>query len=371
MSPVSPLVAAEGVVSIEVKSDGTVIDSSFQVASIDTWIAVNKVPKARITLIDGDMPEGNFPISDLATFLPGKAIDIEAGYDGKLEPIFSGIVIAHRIEITRIGEARLIVDLADKAIKMTVSRNTAERESVTDGDLIGQLISAAGLSHDVAATTANHEMVVQFHATDWDMMVMRAEMNGLIVIVDAGKVTVKAPDTSTAPALAITYGESLIEFSAELDALHQLPQSAIKGYAWDSGTQQLLESGPGGVNVAEAGNVSSSTLANVIGVATFARLTGGLVQQEDLQSWATGELLRSRLANPRQRPLPGQCAGQARHDDRARRRRRSLQRQRLRERRASRHQPRQLDHRHGIRADLGNVRRPAFPNGGAAGHLRR
>jgi Rhs element Vgr protein len=299
MSAPSPIAAAEGVLSIEVKSDGTVIDSSLGVMSIDTWIAVNKVPKARIMFADGDMPNGTFPVSDLATFLPGKTIDISAGYGDTLDPIFSGIVIAHRIEISGQNFARLIVDLADKAIKMTVSRNTAELESVTDSDLIGQLISAAGLSNDVAATTATHEMVVQFHATDWDMMLMRAEMNGLIVIVDAGKVTVKAPDTSSAPVLTITYGESLIEISSELDALRQLPESAIKGYAWDSGTQQLLESGPGAVSVAEPGNVSSATLSQVIGVSTFPRLTGGFVDQADLQSWVTGELLRSRLAKIR------------------------------------------------------------------------
>ena len=244
MSAPSPN-AAVGLLSIEIKSGGKAIDDSFEVVSIDTWNAVNKVPKARITLIDGSVADATFEISSLDTFLPGKAIEIAAGYDGTLETIFSGIVIGHRIEIPRNAASRLVVDVADKAIKMTVSRNTAALESISDADLISQLISAAGLSKDVADTSATHEAVVQYHATDWDMMLMRAEMNGMVVTVDAGKVTVKAPDTSQAPVLEVTYGESMLDLCAELDALRQLPQSAIKGYAWDRGTQQLLESGAG------------------------------------------------------------------------------------------------------------------------------
>ena len=299
MSPQSPLAAAEGVLKIEIRSNGQAIDNAIQVVSIDIWSTINKVPKAQITLIDGDMPAGTFPVSDAATFLPGTEIEIAAGYEDSADTIFKGIVIAQRIEIPRNNATRLIVDLVDKAIKMTVSRNTAASEQVTDSDLIGQLISAAGLSKEVEATTTSHEAVVQYHATDWDMMVMRAEMNGMVVAVDSGKVAVKKPDTSQEPPLEVTYGESILDLCAELDALRQLPTSAIKGYAWDSAQQQMIQSGPGSVSVTEAGNVSGDTLAQVVGVTSFAHLTGGLVTTDDLQSWTTGELLRSRLARLR------------------------------------------------------------------------
>ena len=50
---------------------------------------------------------------------------------------------------------------------------------------------------------------MQFDATDWDTLLTRAEMNGLIVTTDAGKVTVKAPDTSRRSGLEVMYGESI------------------------------------------------------------------------------------------------------------------------------------------------------------------
>ena len=66
--------------TFKIKANGKAIDDSYQVLSVDTWNAVNKVPRARIVLYDGDMPDGTFPVSDAATFLPGTAIEISAGY---------------------------------------------------------------------------------------------------------------------------------------------------------------------------------------------------------------------------------------------------------------------------------------------------
>ncbi|MEO8037111.1 MAG: Rhs element Vgr protein, partial [Acidobacteriota bacterium] len=209
MSPASPLAVEDALVSVAITANGEAIDSTFQVVSIDTWSAVNRVPRARIVLYDGSAPEQTFPISDLGTFLPGTPIEISAGYNGALQTIFSGIVIAHGIEIPRNAASTLVVDVVDTAIKMTISRKSAVFEKIKDADLIGQLISASGLSNEVDTTTTVHESVFQYDATDWDTMLLRAELNGLMVTTEAGKITVKAPDTSQAPPLRVSYGESI------------------------------------------------------------------------------------------------------------------------------------------------------------------
>ena len=296
MSPASPIAEA-ALFTFEIKAAGSVIDSSYQVASIDTWNAVNRVPRARIVLFDGSASDSTFAVSSTATFLPGTAIEISGGYEGQLTPIFSGIVIRHGIEIPRNAASTLLVDIADAAIAMTVARKTAVSQKQKDSDLISALISNYGtLSSDVAATTTEHEAIVQFDATDWDTLLTRAEMNGQLVVTDGGKITVKAPDTSKAAALRVTYGESILDLRAEMDAVGQLPASAIKSYAWDSATQALFESGAASADVTEVGNVSSDALARVLGVSSFARVTGGLVAQEDLTTWSSAELLRSKLA---------------------------------------------------------------------------
>jgi len=224
MSAPSPN-AESGLMTIEVKAAGEVVDSSYEIVLIDTWNAVNSVPRARFVLVDGVAADGTFAISSSGPFLPGTAIEISAGYEGTLTPIFSGNVVKHGIEIPPNAASTLIVDVADAAFAMTVARKTAVSQNLTDSDVISRLIAGYGaLSSDIAATTVEHEAIVQFDATDWDTMLTRAEMNGLLVTVDGGRVTVRAPDTSKAASLRVAYGESILNLRAEIDAV---PASAI------------------------------------------------------------------------------------------------------------------------------------------------
>jgi Rhs element Vgr protein len=295
----SPLPVDAAVITFSIEVDGKAIDSAVQVDCVDTWISVNKLPRARLVIFDGSAAESNFPLSDLDTFIPGKKVRISAGYDSKNETIFEGVVVRQGLSVDQTEAPKLIVDLTDEAIKMTLERKNALFEKITDGDLIGKLISANGLSKDVASTKTVHEEIVQYYVTDWDLMMMRAEMNGLVVIADSGKVTVKPPDTSQSPVLAVKFGESILDLDIELDAASQFASSAIKSYTWDPDTQKLIESGPGTVSVKEAGNLSSADLAKVFGVSSFTQQTGGAIEQTALQDWSSGELLKSMLSKIR------------------------------------------------------------------------
>jgi Rhs element Vgr protein len=299
MSAPSPYTKDASLTTFTVKVEGKAIDSSFEVVSVDTWSAMNKLPKARLVISDGSPAEEDFPISDLKAFLPGNRIEIAAGYNSKETTIFKGVIFKQGLEIDQTSASRLIVDCIDEAIKMTLERKNALFEKIKDSELIGKLIQASGLAKDVGATNTVHEEIVQYYATDWDLMMLRAEMNGFVVIAEAGKVTVKEPDSAKAPVLTIRYGESILDFDAEMDAASQLASSAIKSSAWDPSTQKLIESGPGSVSVKEAGNVSSAELAKVFNVKKYNQQTGGPLEKSSLQDWSSAELLRSKLAKIR------------------------------------------------------------------------
>ena len=294
MSPSSPLLGTEAVVSVRITADGAPVDDSYELRSVDTWNVVNKVPRARLVFSDGDMPQSEFPVSDAATFKPGAAVDVSAGYGDDRTSIFSGIVVRHSIEISGDNDAKLVVELADKAIKMTVARKTAVSEKTKDSDVLSALVGAHGLQSDVSATDTEHEAIVQFDATDWDTLLTRAEMNGLVVITDAGKVSVKPPETSGQAALLVTYGVDLIHFRSEMDVVTQY--ASTKSRAWDSAQQQLVEATAQSVAGTGVGDLDSQTLAEVHGSGTFERVTGGFVQKEDLTAWSKAEMLRSSLA---------------------------------------------------------------------------
>ena len=109
-----------------------------------------------------------------------------------------------------------------------------------DSDVIQQLIgNYSGLSADVASTGTQHKELVQYYCTDWDFMLSRAEVNGLLVMADDGQVTVQPPQVSAQAVLTITYGEDLMEFQADIDARSQL--ASVKGTSWDLKNQAVVE----------------------------------------------------------------------------------------------------------------------------------
>lgn len=295
----TPLSIDTSLVTFSVKSDGKVIPDTMEVVSIDTWVSVNKIPKARIVLFDGSAAERTFAISSQPTFLPGRKIEIAIGYNSNNATVFRGVVVSQGIEINQTEGSKLVVEVTDDAMKMTLNRRNALFEKIKDSDLIGKLITANGLSKDVAATDTVHEEIVQYYATDWDLMTMRAEMNGLVVMADGGKVTVKPPDTSQTPVLQVEYGVSILDLNAEMDAATQFAPSSIKSFGWDSATQKIVEAGPGTVNVTEPGNVSSAQLAKVFNVAEFPQQTAGPIEKTALQDWSAAELLKSKLSKIR------------------------------------------------------------------------
>lgn len=299
MSAPSPTLLSGSLTSFTIKVAGQTIPSTIQVESIETSVAVNRLPKARLVIFDGSAATATFPVSSLNLFLPGNKITIALGYNEKDTTVFSGVIVAQRIEINQTASSKLIVDITDQSMAMTLARKSAVFANIKDSDLIRNLITSNGLSADVTATNTVYEDVVQYYATDWDLMTMRAELNGFVVISDSGKVTVGPPNTQASPVLTVEYGDSIYDLDAEMNAATQYTSSAIKSYAWDEATQTVLEAGPGSLNVAEPGNVSTDQLAKTFSISAFAQQTGAMLPSSSLQDWSTAELLKSRLSKIR------------------------------------------------------------------------
>lgn len=296
MTAKSPVTDNIELITSTIKVEGKAIDSAWQVLAIETRHEVNKLPQGKITIRDGSPAESDFEISNTKVFLPGNKIEIMAGYESKEKPIFKGIIVKQAISIERGGKSVLVVTARDKAEKMTLSRKNGYFPKIKDSALITKLIKDNGLKASVASTGVTHEEIIQYYATDWDLMLMRAEANGLIAIVDDGSISVEKPDSSQSPVLKVTYGDSIFDFSAEMDASTQYASKAIQGYSWDYATQKLSKSGAGTVKVTGPGNVKAKELAKVFDVKEFPLQTGGTVQKTSLKDWAGSELQRSMLS---------------------------------------------------------------------------
>ena len=295
--PDSPLVNAEGVIRVTVFSGGTKLADEGQLISLTVTRAVNRVPAARLVFADGDMPNRKFPLSDAQTLTPGTAIRITAGYGDDEQTIFEGIVVKHSIRIGGENDARLLVECRDKVVKMTVGRKNATYSKMLDSAVIGNLISAAGLTGDVTSTSTEHTDLVQYYVSDWDFVVARAEANGLLVIATDGNLTVKAPNTSEEPALEVTYGADLIGFEAEIDARTQFSSASASTWNPSDQTEQTATATPPQLN--QQGNLDAATLAGVIGLSSYQMQTGAAIESTALDTWAKALQLKAGLARVR------------------------------------------------------------------------
>jgi Rhs element Vgr protein len=295
--PSSPATAQSDLTSIAISVGGSAISDTYQVSHIEINKAANKISSARVVLIDGDAAGEDFSITDSATFAPGGAIDIQLGYHGTTQSVFQGIIVQQTIQKSPGASSTLTVECRDKAVAMTIGRKNAYYTKTTDSDVISKIIGSYGLSSSVASTSPQLDELIQYYATDWDFILTRAELNGLVVLVDAGKVTLAKPDLSQSAALSVTYGADIYEFSLDMDSRTQVAD--ITCSSWDMKTQAVLTAQAKASNFNSLGNTPSPTLAKVTGSSGYNLQSTAALPQNVLSAWAQGEMIKSEMAKIR------------------------------------------------------------------------
>jgi len=294
---VIPSEAARSIATYTILTEGTEVSRTYHVISILVHKEVNRIPFATIILVDGNPATETFPISNAPDFEPGKNIEIKLGYRSQEETVFKGIVIKHGIK-AREGNAVLVIECRDVAVKMTITPKNKYSRDVKDSDAIEELIDAHGLDKDVDSTSITNKELVQYNTTDWDFMLCRADANGLLCIPNDGKVQVKKPDLSAAASLNIQFGATVLDLDAEIDA--RLQFSKITATSWDTSDAALIagveSEDPG---VVDTGNLSAATLSDITGQDGFSLYHSGELPQEELQQWANAKLLKNRLGKIR------------------------------------------------------------------------
>jgi phage protein D len=282
--------------TLAVTAGGTLIDSK-RVASVETWSQANKIPRARIVLLDGEADNGEFPFSEGNSFVPGAEVSIAVGYESKSAAIHKGVVMRHAIRIVPGAAAQLVVDTADPLLKMTLARHSAVTPKATDAALISALVKASGGTVGTnQAATFQAEAFVQAHVSDWDLMLLRAEAGGCLVIVDNKKVEIVEPTSNSSPVLNLEYGDSIISLDAAADATGLLADDAVKSRAWSYADQAVTEAGAGRTSVGVPGNFTAKALAGVMAVAPYVQQTAAARAEPELTSWSSAALMRSKLS---------------------------------------------------------------------------
>ncbi len=291
----SPGKNAARLVTFKVYSDGSAVADKFEFKSITVTKEVNRIGSATLEIIAGNMPQKDIPLSNDDTFKPGKAIKIEAGYESENETIYEGIVISHGLRLPSSGATLLVIECRDYAIKATAGRKNCVFEKKKDSEIISQIAgNYSDLSTSVDATSYQHEEVIQYYATDWDFILSRADVNGLIVISDDKKLSIKKPGVSESAVLTVTFGDDLIDFDGEVVAFDQY--NVAQAVAWDPASQAVVTSDGSAPSLNSQGDLSQSDLSGVIALDQFILQSGVTAETAPLRSWADALLLKYGLA---------------------------------------------------------------------------
>jgi Rhs element Vgr protein len=296
-----PNTSKHNVVSFTILVDGQALNPVYQVLSLVIDTAVNRIPVAKIILRDGDASSRTFEISDTDDLIPGKKIMIKIGLDGDNSLAFKGIITRQCIKVKENGNGELHIDCRHEAVKMTVGRKSRYFENIKDNRLFDELIGKyRGLQSDAEETKPEHKELVQHNISDWDFMLLRAEANAMLVNITEDTVKISKPNTSADAVLQVTYGTSILEFEAEMDARTQW--KSVKAVSWDYANQQLFEADTSEASsFAQHGNIAGSSLAETINLPEYELHHSGHVLEQELQDWVDGVMLRSRLAKIRGR----------------------------------------------------------------------
>lgn len=306
----------------EVKVNGQVLPDTARPLRIQVTRCANRIPYAMLTFLDGVPAEQRFPISDTDLLSPGHTIEVFSGYHGDNELIFKGMIVRHTVRVLEGTRSHLEIECKDEVVRMSVGRKNKYFYEVSDQDVINELARGYSLETEVDDTPGTHQEMVQFHATDWDFLLTRAEANGMLVLVKDGKVIVKAPDFEQSEKFPLTYGINIHEFEGQMDARDQYP--TVKTRIWNPDNQDVEESDPGGGGGGFGGGLSLpsvppvvSSAAQIAGSAVGIELPGtppntdytqvmglehwplqhsGHLKAEEAQQWAIAQETKGKLA---------------------------------------------------------------------------
>ncbi|UFH55819.1 phage late control D family protein [Spirosoma sp. KNUC1025] len=307
---VIPSSQPKSVATFTVLSEGDGLPDTVNVLSLTVNREVNRLASATLIIQDGQASAQSFAVSNGEQLIPGKKIEIKAGYRSDQDTIFKGVVIRHSIKVRK-NVSLLVVECRHEAVKMTTQLSNSYFHDQNDLEVAEQLIQKHGLTASTDGDVPAHKELVQFNATDWDYMLCRAEANRLWVITEDDKLTVQPPDFEQEPVLSVQFGATVKELDAEIDSRIQNKQ--LKAIGWNPAEQALIDSAEASnPTVPPASNLAADTLADVTGNESW-QLHHPALPEPELKAWADAALQKQRLSKIRGRvridgtaePMPG------------------------------------------------------------------
>ena len=190
----------------------------------------------------------------------------------------------------------MILDCVDVAVKLTNTYTTEIYEDKSDSDIISSLLSnVSGLSKSVSFISGMNDFLPKYNCNDWDFILQRAELNGMVVLNSDNQVTVTEPKPLlTIPELTITYGKGMVDFQAEVNAASQYSTFDISSY--DPFSEKSVSSASKEPSLIDQGDLDGITISKDVSPSKNELSTSSILTSSGAKDIADAYLMRSRLS---------------------------------------------------------------------------
>jgi Rhs element Vgr protein len=289
-----PTPPVNDVPTFKIMIEGTEMNTSYRVVIISVNKELGRISGAEMILLDGNVSEEDFEVSNTEDLVPGKKIEIQAGYQGNDSTIFKGVIVKHGIKILHNGSV-LTVSLKHEAYKSSLERKNKVFSDVKDSDIIQDIIGNYSFDKEVEDTDLTHESLIQFNCSDWDFINMRAEAMGQLVYAGDEKLIIKKPDFAADPKLLLSYGTTIKEFEAEMDGRSSF--SNYNAFTWDLASQGMTNvEQSADIGELSQGNLPVMDMASNLEQENFTILVNGPRSEQEITEYTHSQILRNNLS---------------------------------------------------------------------------
>ena len=288
-------------VSYKLKFNGNTLDDEIKVYGIEVEKKINKISRAKISIFGGDVNLKTFDISEKSFLKPGSSVEIQFGYDNLTTKVFEGIINKQKVSLlngyrSNRSKSLLVLDCVDKAIKLTNSYTNDIYENKSDSEIISSVISKSGISKSVEMTTLKHPFFPKHNSNDWEFILERSKLNGLVIINSDNKIEIKDPYSSFAiPELLIEHGDATINFDAQVDSSYQY--GSLEYSSWDPYNEKSLKSISQEPSLNTPGNIKHSSIKNITSPSKTSVTFSQPLSSGELKELAKSKFLQSRLSS--------------------------------------------------------------------------
>jgi phage protein D len=187
--------------------------------------------------------------SDSPLFAVGNEVEIWLGYVDDLHKVMAAEITSLEPAFTAEQPPLLTVRGYDHRHRLARGRKTRTFSQMKDSDIATQVAREAGLEARVTNTNVKLPYVIQSNQTDWEFLQRRAGRIGYELFVRERVLYFRPPQFTAKPAVTLSLGQDITEFTPRLNSLRQVAEVSVRG--WDVKQKREIvcstAAGPGGM----------------------------------------------------------------------------------------------------------------------------